>query len=75
MTILQLHIKEDNITDKLLKVLQPYSNYFTLEKYTKNEKKQKTNSDFVEFFRNSPLKESDIELHRDNETYKPRIEF
>jgi hypothetical protein len=76
MTIIQLQIEQDNITDELLKVLKPYSQYFSLKKYTKsNKESDNPQSDFVNFFRNSPLQQNDINLQRDNETYIDRIGF
>jgi len=76
MTILQLQIDQDNITDELLKAIQPYARYFTLKRFTpKTDKPVTHSSDFVDFFRNSPLVESDIELSRDTQSYQHRIEF
>jgi hypothetical protein len=75
MTILQLQIKQDSITEELLKVLQPYSKYFDLKTFKDSTSQNKKNSEFVDFFRNSPLVDSDIDLTRDKQKYQARIEF
>jgi hypothetical protein len=74
MTILQLQIKQDSITDELLKVLKPYAKYFDLKTF-KDTSNNNQNSDFVDFFRNSPLVGCDIDLSRDKQEYSSRVEF
>ena len=74
MTILQLQIKQDSIADELLKALKPYAKYFVLKTF-KDISNHNQNSDFIEFFRNSPLVDSDIDLSRDKQGYNPRVEF
>jgi len=73
MTKLELNIYDDAILNDIMKKLQEYSKYLDIKIVKKNIKKEEKN-DIVTFFKNSGLKQSDLDFNRD-EIYNTRLSF
>ena len=73
MTKLDLNIYDDAILNDIMKKLQEYSKYLDIKIVKKNIKKEEKN-DIVTFFKNSGLKQSDLDFNRD-EIYNTRLSF
>ena len=73
MTKLELNVYDDAILNDIMKKLQKYSKYLDIKIVKKNIKKEEKN-DIVTFFKNSGLKQSDLDFNRD-ETYNTRLSF
>jgi hypothetical protein len=73
MTKLELNVYDDAILNDIMEKLQKYSKYLDIKIVKKNIKKEEKN-DIVTFFKNSGLKQSDLDFNRD-EIYNTRLSF
>ena len=73
MYTIRLDVK-DSIFDKVIFFLNNLPKSEVHLKIEKNENRRENRETLVEFFQNSPLTET-VELQRDKEQYKGRVEF